>query len=222
MTKIAILLSGCGNKDGSEIHEASICMSSLQVLDPSMKLVCTSIDKPQHEVINFITGKPTSLSRNILEESARIARGDIHRCSELDPSDLDALVIIGGLGAIKNLTNFFIPESSMEVDHEVNNLLVSLWKLKKPIGAICIAPLILARVISSVSDTTPTITLGEQDSSVSDLAEQFGAKLVRVGSDSIVVDEKNRLVTTPAFMNPGNLADIYPGIKKLAEKILNF
>ena len=222
MKKIAVILSGCGNKDGSEIHEASICMSQLELQDPELKLVCTSINEPQYETLNFITQKPYSQNRNVLEESARIARGDIKEVKALSANELDAAVLIGGLGAMKNLTTFFKDKEDMIVHPDVEGLLSDMWKLKKPLGAICIAPLILARVISSISSTPPTITLGEDPSEASRIATSWGANVVSSSSSDIVIDKKNKLVTTPAFMNPGSLRDIYPGITGLAKKLVNF
>ena len=214
MYKIGVLLSGCGVMDGSEIHEAVITLLALD--KEGMEYICIAPDKDQTQVINHITNEPQNEKRNILIESARIARGNIKNLKNIKASDIDALIIPGGFGAACNLSSFAKDGANTQVMPEVENLLKELHKLKKPIGAICIAPNIVAKIFGSEN---PQITIGT-DQSTAQALEQMGAKHINKNADEIVIDTKNLVVTTPAYMLAKGLKEVEIGITKLVKAIV--
>lgn len=216
MKKIAVILAGCGHRDGTEIHEASITMLTLEL--EGAKLECVSIDKDQTAVVNHLNGEKVNETRSLLREAARIARGKIKPISQISADEIDGVVIPGGFGAALNLCDYATKGiNDMSVDKELESFLIKVYEQKKPIGAICIAPVILAKVFAKYQ---PKITLGT-DKNIAAQITQINAVHVDCLSDDCVVDEKNLFVTTPAFMVAQNIKDIYPGINKLSRKILN-
>ena len=213
MYKIGVLLSGCGVMDGSEIHEAVITM--LAIDKEGMQYICLAPNKDQSQVINHLTNKPVNEKRNMLIESARIARGNIKDLSSVDPKDFDAIIMPGGFGAACNLSSFAQEGENAKVLPEVENFLREAHKLKKPIGAICIAPNIIAKVFGSES---PTITIGTDESAAKKL-ESMGARHINKKADEVVADEKNLFVTTPAYMLAKGPKELEAGIEKLVKKI---
>lgn len=214
MTKIGVLLSGCGVMDGSEIHEAVITL--LAIDKEGMKAVCMAPNKDQTQVINHLTNKPTNERRNMLIESARIARGDIKDLNQVKPNEIDALIIPGGFGAACNLSDFATNGEKAYVLPEVENFLKELHKMKKPIGAICIAPNIIAKVFGS---NNVEITIGTDKATASKL-EMMGAIHKNKQVDEIVIDEKNNIVTTPAYMLAKSPKEVEAGITKLVKAIV--
>ena len=213
MFKIGVLLSGCGVMDGSEIHEAVITM--LAIDREGMNYLCIAPNKEQSQVINHLTNKPADEKRNILVESARIARGNIKDLSTVDPKDFDAIIMPGGFGAACNLSSFAQEGENAKILPEVEVFLKEAHKLKKPIGAICIAPNILAKVFGNIS---PRLTIGT-DESTSKKLELMGAQHINKNADEIVVDEKNLFITTPAYMLAKSPKELEDGIGKLVKKI---
>ena len=214
MQKIGILLSGCGVMDGAEIHESVITM--LTIDKEGMEYICIAPNKDQTQVINHITNEPTNEKRNILMESARIARGNIKDISQINPNDLDALIIPGGFGAACNLSSFAKNGSNAQVIPEVENFLKETHRLGKPIGAICIAPNLIAKVFG---DLGTEITIGN-DKGTADALEKMGAKHISKNVDEIVVDQKNQIVTTPAYMLAKSPKEVEAGITKLVKTII--
>jgi enhancing lycopene biosynthesis protein 2 len=209
MKKFAVILSGCGVYDGSEIHEAVMALYAITKAGASYQVFAP--DKNQYHVVNHFTGKPTDETRNVLVESARIARGKIKQLKDLDIREFDALVFPGGFGAAKNLCDFAFKGKDMKVDEDVAKVILSMHDLKKPIGAMCIAPVILAKVIGGAE-----VTIG-QDEGTAKSIEQMGGKHIKSGNGEIIIDIKNKIVTTPCYMLDANLAQIAEG----AENMIN-
>lgn len=205
--KIAVILSGCGMMDGSEIHE-SVC-TLLNLDRQGIEYQCFAPDTQQEKVINHHTRQPESSTRNILEEAARIARGNIKNLQEFRTIDFDAVIFPGGSGAVANLTY------DGKVRPEIAQIITDCFESKMPIGAICIAPTIVARVLGH---NGITVTIGN-DSKVAAAIEQTGAHHQECSADDIVVDKQNLVVTTPAYMLAKSIKEVDTGIGKLVQAI---
>lgn len=212
--RVGLVLSGCGFKDGSEIHESVLAMLALE--EAGAKLEIFAPDVAQAAVIDHLTGEKVSHSRNVLHESARIARGQIQDLAKAKVEHLDAIVLPGGFGAATNLCNFALSGADMTVHPQLVRLLEKAHELGKPIGAICIAPVILAKVFGRYGCR---ITIG-QDQETAQSIEKMGAKHVPCAVQDIVFDEHNKLVTTPAYMLGHSVRDIHQGIRKLADEVV--
>jgi enhancing lycopene biosynthesis protein 2 len=213
--KIGVLLAGCGVKDGSEIHEATL---TLYFLDKQgAEAVCMAPDKNQLDVINHLAGAAAAETRNVLVEAARIARGNIVDVKTVKAADLDAIVIPGGFGSAKNLCTFATEGPNCKVDKDVAKLLREMHQQKKPIGALCIAPAVLARLFGT--EIAPEITIGTDPGTASAM-EKMGAKHKNAQVNEIVVDGKNKIVTTPCYMLAQSIKDVGEGAEKLVAKIL--
>lgn len=216
--KIGILLSGCGVFDGSEIHEATL---TLYFLDrEKVDIVPMAPDKEQLHVINHNTNDEMQEMRNVRIESARIARGEVKRLSSISIDDIDALIIPGGFGAAKNLINYAVKGRDCTIDPDVKNLINKVIQSKKPLGAMCIAPVVVAVALKD-TDIHPVLTIGSDDSTASDI-EFFKAKHSECSVDQIIVDKENRIASTPAYMLGPGIADIGKGIEKLVKKIVEW
>ncbi len=213
MAKVGVLLSGCGVNDGSEIHEAVLTMLALDRLGVERLCMAPNID--QRDVVNHLSGNEVSETRNVLVESARIARGEISDLADISAADIDAVILPGGFGAAKNLCDFAVAGAQTEVHPEVLRLLQEMHKVGKPIGAICIAPAVLARALGAFK---PEITIGN-DLATAQILESFGARHQECPVDGVVVDQRNRLVTTPAYMLGPGLREIAAGIDKLVQQV---
>lgn len=217
MKRIGVLLSGCGVKDGSEIHEATL---TLYFLDrQGVARICIAPDAPQAQVVNHVTGEPVTESRNMLVESARIARGELRPISEIRADDLDGLIIPGGFGAATNLCDYGTKGRDMSVREDVSALLLALHEQKKPIGAICIAPVVVAKVFGQ-KGMAVEVTIGD-DPQVGGDIEAMGAKHFMRLVDEAQVDQENKIVTAPAYMLGQNVAQIGPGIEKVVEAVVS-
>jgi len=213
--KIGVLLSGCGVMDGSEIHEATL---TLYFLDKQgAEIICMAPDKDQRDVMNHASGETAAEKRNVMTEAARIARGKIRDVRAVRAEELDALVIPGGFGAAKNLCSFAVDGAACKVDENVASLLRELHKNKKPIGALCIAPAVIAGVFGKTC--APLITIGRDEATAAAM-ETMGARHKPAAPDEIVVDSENRIVTTPCYMLAQSISEIGAGIEKLAAKIM--
>jgi len=212
MTKFAVVLSGSGVFDGSEIHEATL--SLLAIAEAGAEYEIFAPDIMQHHVINHITGEEMDETRNVLVESARIARGKINPLSKFDASAFDALLFPGGFGAAKNLSNLAFQGSNCIVNKEVEASIKAMLKAKKPIGALCIAPAVLAQVIKGVE-----VTIG-QDKGTAETIEKMGGRHINTNHGEVVEDKINRVFTTPCYMLDANILDIYSGAKNVVNSIL--
>jgi len=212
--RIGVLLAGCGVMDGSEIHEATL---TLYFLDKNgAEAVCMAPNKDQLDVVNHISGSAVSEKRNVLLESARIARGKVQNVRTVKADDIDAIVIPGGYGAAKNLCTFAKDGPDCRADEDVTRLLKELHRQKKPIGALCIAPVLIAKLFGEHS---VELTIGNDDRTASAL-EKMGAKHKNAAVHQIVVDSKNRIVTTPCYMLAQSIHEVGEGAEKLVAKIL--
>jgi enhancing lycopene biosynthesis protein 2 len=212
--RIGVLLSGCGVYDGSEIHEAVLTLLALDRAGASV--VCAAPDVAQMHVINHLTGEESAETRNVLVESARIARGAIRNLKDVSAADLDGLIIPGGFGAAKNLSDFAVKGAQAEVNPEVRRIIEEMTSAGKPVGAICIAPATLTRVLGN---SRPEVTIGN-DAATAAAIESMGGRHRACSVDMIHVDRDNRLVTTPAYMLGPGIKDVAVGIEKLVAQVL--
>ena len=194
MKCFAIVLSGCGVYDGSEIGEAMMTMLALD--EASCKYEVFAPDKPQVHVVDHLKGEPTSKNRNVLTESARIARGKVRPLTEYKAENYNGLIFPGGFGAAKNLCTFAFDGASMTVDAEVERAVNATRQAGKPIGAMCIAPVILGKLMAGVQ-----VTVGH-DEATNEALRQMGAEPKNVFGPDVVHDTKNKVFTTPCYMLP--------------------
>lgn len=211
---IGVLLHGCGAKDGSEIHEAVFTMVTLEMAGAEIR--CIAPRGPQHHVSDHSTETAMTPPRDMFVEAARIARGNLVDLAEVKPGDLDGIVIPGGFGTAYNICNFAEKGLEMEVHSDVSRLLLGLNEMQRPIGAVCIAPIILAKVFGP---RKPRLTLGEA-CDASEAAKKMGAEHVVATPAECVVDSRLKLVTTPAYMTAECISQVFPGIQKLAVEMV--
>ena len=214
MKKIAVLLSGCGVFDGTEIHESVLTLLALSKAGVSYQ--CFAPDIPQLHVVNHLTGEvDVSETRNVLIESARIARGEVKPTTALNISEFDGLIIPGGFGAAKNLCDFAVRGSQCSVTPEVAEFISEFVLAKKVVGFICIAPVMIPLLYGHGAKGT----IGNDH----DTAQAFilmGGEHHSTNVHEIIVDEANRIVSTPAYMLAGSIAEAHSGIEKLVTKVL--
>jgi enhancing lycopene biosynthesis protein 2 len=216
MKRIGVCLGGCGVFDGSEIHESVAVIVALARVgaDP----VFMAPDVPQMHVVNHSTGEvAVGETRNVLEESARIARGKIMRLEEVSAADFDGLIFPGGFGAAKNLSNFATQGVDCSVDPEVRRIVLETQAAGKPLGFICIAPAMGAAILGKVGEVS--LTIGS-DASTASALEAMGATHRETSVDEICVDEKAKVVSTSAYMLAENAAQVADGIDKLVQKVV--
>jgi len=213
--KVGVVLSGCGVYDGAEVHEAVITLLALD--KAGAKIICMAPDVPQMHVINHMKGEPVAgEKRNVLIESARIARGEIKNMKDVQAADLDALIFPGGFGAAKNLCTFAVDGVDCEVNPEVERLVKEMHRAKKPLGFICIAPAMAAKILGSYQ---PKLTIGS-DAGTAQAIEKMGGKHIVCKVDEVAVDEVNKIVSTPAYMLGPSIAHVAKGIEKCVEEVL--
>lgn len=213
--RIGVVLSGCGVYDGSEIHEAVITL--LAIDRAGAEAVCMAPNVNQMHVINHISGEPMAGdSRNVLIESARIARGNIKDIEQVKATDIDALILPGGFGAAKNLCDFAIKGADCTVNPEVTRLVKEIVAAKKPLAAVCIAPALIAKVLGELS---PKLTIGT-DADTASALQAMGADHVNCPVREFIVDREHRLVTTPAYMLAGRISEAAEGIEKTVKTLL--
>ncbi len=213
--RVGVLLSGCGFLDGSEIHEAVL---TLLYLDRNgAEIICMAPDIPQAHVINHLTQQEVDEPRNVLVESARIARGEIKEIKDVKADDIDALMVPGGFGAAKNLSDFAFKGPGGKANPDVKQLIEDMVSKGKPIGAVCIAP---ATVGMALKDKSPEMTIGNHGETIGAL-EAMGVKHRVCAVDEIAVDEKNKIVSAPAYMLGPGIKEVAQGIEKVVEKVLS-
>ena len=213
MKSIAVILTGCGVFDGSEIHEAVLTMLALSRNGAEVHFFAPNED--QLTVINHITGEEEKFNRNQMIESSRITRGKIAPLSAADADTLDALIIPGGFGAAKNLCNFATKGSDCEINKDLLCLVRKMHSQNKPLGLMCIAPVMLPKLLNKSVE----LTIGNDPDTIIQI-EKMGGKHINCSVDNIVVDEKNRIVTTPAYMLAQSISEAEKGISLLVEKVL--
>lgn len=214
MAKVGVVLSGCGVFDGSEITEA---VAILVALDKrGAQIVCMAPNSAQAGVVNHLTKKPDAHARNVMEESARIARGKVTDLASVRAGDVDALVFPGGFGAARNLSDFASKGANCTVHPEVRRLVSEVHAAGKPIGLACIAPVLAAKILGSHS---PRLTIGT-DKGTADAIRSMGGEHVDTDPTGVCVDERNRLVTTPCYMNDVGPWVVYQGAERMVEEVL--
>ena len=217
MKKIGVVLSGCGVYDGAEIHESVITLLAIDKL--GAEALCMAPNKNQMHVVNHLTGAvEEGETRNVLVESARIARGQIRDMKDVTAKDFDALILPGGFGAAKNLCDFAVKGVDCVVDPEVRRLVLETLAAKKPVGAICIAPALLA-AIQGDGKGRPRVTVGT-DKSTAQAIGAMGACHVECQVEEFVVDTENKIVTTPAYMLAKRISEAAEGIEKLVKEVI--
>ena len=217
MKKVGLLLSGCGVNDGAEIHESVIAMLALDRAGVEMELMAPNID--QMHVINHYTGQEMDEYRNVLVEASRIARGNIKDMAEISGNDIDALIIPGGFGVAKNLCDYAMAGSECSINPDVYRLISELQLLNKPIGAICIAPVMMAKIFGE-QGASANMTIGFDEATSKDI-ESMGCVHVECKVSDMVVDEDNNLVSTPAYMEAQSIKEAADGIEKLVKQVLS-
>jgi enhancing lycopene biosynthesis protein 2 len=210
--KFAVILSGCGVFDGAEIHEATLTL--LAIARAGATYQCFAPDMKQYHVINHLTGEEMNEERNVLIESARIARGNIKPLIEYDAKDFDALIFPGGFGAAKNLSTVAFDGADATVIPEVEKAIEDTVALRKPIGALCISPAILAKVLKDVS-----VTIGK-DKGTAEAIEAMGATHVETSHGDVVFDENKLVFTTPCYMLDATITDIDDGATNVVNEMM--
>ncbi|MDO8332165.1 MAG: isoprenoid biosynthesis glyoxalase ElbB [Fluviicoccus sp.] len=211
--KVAVILSGCGFKDGAEIYEATLTLLALDEADAEVQ--CFAPDMPQMHVVNHLTGEEMAESRNVLVEAARLARGNIKPVTAAQVADFDALIIPGGFGAAKNLCDFAVKGSDMSVQPDVLAFAKGMHAAGKPVGFICIAPAMAPKVGGAGTQ----YTIGN-DAGTAAAINAMGGKHVECAVDDCVVDRDRKIVTTPAYMYPARIREARAGIQKLVGAVL--
>ena len=221
--KIGILLSGCGVYDGAEIQEAVLSMLAVQEI--GAQYICISVDAPQHHVINHTTGQEMAEKRNMLVESARIARGEIHNINTIAPADIDALIIPGGFGSAKNFTQWAFAGPDGIILPEVKLLLVNLVNVGKPIAALCVSPVVLAKAFEG-SAIHASMTIGTDQEKSPYSVTDFSAGLAKTGVEPVMktvreiqIDTANKIVTAPCYMMDANILEISNNIRQAVEAL---
>lgn len=211
--KFAVVLAGSGVFDGAEIHEATLTLLAIDRLGGTYQIFAPDIE--QHHVVNHITGDEMNEKRNVLVESARIARGDIKNLNEFNPADFDALVFPGGFGVAKNLSTVAFDGPNCTVNSEVEQAVLSMVEAQKPIGALCIAPAMMAKILKNVK-----VTIG-QDKGTIQAIEAMGGKHEQTNHGQVVIDDRYKLVTTPCYMLDATISQIAEGAENLIKTIVD-
>ncbi|WP_313088677.1 isoprenoid biosynthesis glyoxalase ElbB [Pseudomonas sp.] len=212
--QVAVILSGCGVYDGSEIYESVITLLRLDQRGASVQ--CFAPDIEQMHVINHLSGEEMPERRNVLVESARLARGQIKDLREADAGAFDALIIPGGFGAAKNLCDFATQGANLSVLPAVLNVAQAFAKAGKPVGMMCIAPTMAAQIFGR----GVACTLGADDAPAAVAAREMGAEHEPCEVSEIVEDSRHHLVTTPAYMLAQSISEAATGINKLVDRVL--
>lgn len=217
MAKVAVVLSGCGVYDGSEIHEAVVTLLALDRAGAEITIAAPDVE--QAHVVNHLTGDAAGgEKRRVTVEAARIARGPVLDLAKLRVDDIDAIIFPGGFGAAKNLSTYAFDGTEMKVNKEVERITVEMARAHKPIGTMCISPVMTAKVLADAGIKT-TVTIGN-DAGTAGHVEALGGVHKPCAVDDIVFDEQNRVVSTPAYMLAGSIKEAAAGIEKLVEAVV--
>ncbi|MCB0480311.1 MAG: isoprenoid biosynthesis glyoxalase ElbB [Flavobacteriales bacterium] len=224
--KVLILLSGSGVYDGTEIQEATLTLLALH--QRGIEYQCAAPNENQFHVINHTNGEEIETPRNMMVESARIARGDIKDASLVAMDEYDGLVIPGGFGAAKNFSSWAFDGPKAKIQSEVKRLILEAHQNKKPILAMCMAPVLVSLAFAG-SATEPIVTVGTEKEAtpyeigaISEGMESLGSKVNQVGVHAVVVDEPNKTITTPCYMMEASISDIFEGISKATDELKKF
>ncbi len=198
--------------DGSEIHETTLAMYAIKKQGADYQVFAPDI--PQHHVINHLTGEEMPEKRNVLVESARIARGNIKPLEVFDPADFDVLIFPGGFGAAKNLSTYAFQGANLSVNEAVEKAVKSMHQAGKPIAALCIAPVFIAKILGKVE-----LTIG-QDEETGKALEAMGAVNTITNHGQVIIDQENKIYTTPCYMLDANIAQIGEGAENIVKTLL--
>ena len=212
MKKFAVILSGCGHLDGSEIHEAVMTLLAIDRNKCSYTIFAPNED--QYHVMNHLNKEAMEEKRNILVEAARIARGEIQDVKKYNPEDFDGLIIPGGYGVAKNLFTYAIDGVNAKVNPDIETAIKATYLLRKPIGALCIAPALLAKVLGEV-----TITVGSDSGTIANM-ESMGANHINTLETEVISDKQNMVFSTPCYMLSATITDIADSADNLIRAIL--
>lgn len=221
--KIGVLLSGCGVYDGVEIQEAVLTLLAIEEI--GAKAVCIGLNQEQHHVVNHLTGDEMPEKRNMLVEAARIARGDIKDIAEITPADIDALVIPGGFGSAKNFTTWAFDGPEGSIDPKVKLLIVNMVNVGKPIAALCVSPIVVAKALegsvvqSKLTIGTDTAASPYDINAFSKGLESLGASTSMKMIDEIEVDKENKIITAPCYMMEASILEVRKNIRKAIEAL---
>jgi enhancing lycopene biosynthesis protein 2 len=212
MKKFAVILAGCGVFDGAEIHEATLTFLAIKKMGADYEIFAP--DVPQHHVINHITGEEIPEKRNVLVESARIARGNIKPLTRFKADDFDAIILPGGFGVAKNLCTWAFEGDFCSVDPDVEKTVKEMYTAKKPIGAMCIAPVILGKLFPGTNLTTG------DDKASADFIKKMGSEYTKTTHGEIIIDKTRKLFTTPCYMLDADIVQIAEGTENLVKEML--
>ncbi len=213
MKKFAVVLAGCGVFDGAEIHEATLAMLAINEIGAEYQ--CFAPDIEQYHVINHLTGETMNEKRNVLVESARIARGKIKPLSQFRADEFDALLFPGGFGAAKNLSTVAFDGEKASVNPDVEAAVKAMAAAAKPIGAMCISPTFVAKILGDVK-----ITVGD-DAGTIKVVEAFGSTHIETGHGDVIYDREKKVFTTPCYMLDATISDIWDGASNIVSAIMN-
>lgn len=212
--KVAVILSGCGVFDGAEIFETTLTLLHLDRHNANISCFAPDID--QHHVIDHRSGEPMNETRNVLTEASRINRGDVSPLQEANPNDFDAVIVPGGFGVAKNLSDFTLKAGDCEVYEPFAELLRGFHEQRKPIGMICIAPVLIPKILGKGI----SCTVGHNAAASGEI-DSMGGVHIGCNVDGIVVDFEHRVITTPAYMEAKRISDAEKGIAALVEKVIS-
>ena len=210
----AIILSGCGRADGSEIHETTCAMLAIDCLNATYQ--CFAPDIKQAMVVDHVTGNRVDEERNVLTESARIARGNIRNLKEFNPKNFDAVVFPGGIGAVVNWCDFSESGVSCQVEPSVRKAIWDSYKNSTPIGAMCIAPVLIAKVLGSEG---VKVTIGNDEKVAASIAKT-GAVHENKEATEVCVDTVHKVVTTPAYMLAQSIKEVCEGADNMIKALI--
>ena len=216
MSKVGVVLSGCGAQDGAEIHESVIALLALDRAGANVTIMAP--DMNQFHVINHLDGEIMNTSRNVLIEAARIARGKIVDVATKTGNEFDAVIFPGGTGMAKNIFDYAMTGPKCTVIRDVQRLVMEILDAGKPLGAICIAPVMVAKVLQKMG-RSGIVTGGYNEQITADIQE-MGIKTEPAKAYEIVLDEQNKIVTTPAYVEAQSIQQAAEGIEKLIKKVL--
>lgn len=211
--KFAVVLSGCGVYDGVEIHEATLTLLAIEKAGAEYQ--CFAPDIKQYHVINHLTGEEMQESRNVLIESARIARGNVKDLKTFDANAFDALILPGGFGVAKNLSSLAFDGPKLSVNEDLEQAVLSMVEAEKPIGALCIAPAVIAKILKGA-----TVTIGDDEGTIQAI-EAMGGNHEQTGHEELIIDERFKLVTSPCYMLDANILQVSEGAENVVRELLS-
>ena len=218
--KFAVILAGCGSFDGSEIHETTLGLLAIDEQGGSYD--CYAPNQEQGRTLNFYTKEVVATkgqagNRNILEEGGRIARGNIKPISELNIADYDAIIFPGGMGTVYNWCDYAEKGVNCTVLPEIAQAMETAYLSGKWVGAMCIAPVIVAKVLGKYG---VHITIGNDPQTASNVI-QMGAIHEERTATQACIDKEHHIATTPCYMLAKSIKEIYAGNTALIKGIID-